>query len=142
MYGKIDKEKCFVKIETMVSKYMWEMRKGNKDVEEEDSEYKTRRKKGQQCREGKRKSQLHIPETMNEKEEEEEGREETYCKFERESHQNTPNPLSPTNTPTSDQPENASTLETQSQPEGDTQHRSNHHTQTVSNRNAKNDEKG
>ena len=78
---------------------------------------------------------------MNEKEEEEEGREETYCKFERESHQNTPNPLSPTNTPTSDQPENASTLETQSQPEGDTQHRSNHHTQTVSNRNAKNDEK-
>ncbi len=51
MYEKIDKEKCFVKIETMVSKYMWEMRKGNKDVEEEDSEYKTRRKKGQQSRE-------------------------------------------------------------------------------------------
>ena len=81
-----------------------------------------------------------LPETMNKKEEEEEGRKETHSKFKRESHQNTPNPLSPTNTPTSDQQEIATTLETQSQPEADTQHRSNHHTQTVSNRNAKNDD--
>ena len=96
MYEKIDKVKCFVKIETIVSKNMWEMRKGNKEVEEEDSEYKTRRKKGQQSREGKRKSQVHIPETMNEKEEKEEEREETHSNFKRESHQNTPNPSSPT----------------------------------------------
>ena len=65
---------------------MWEMKKGNKEVGEEDSEYKTRRKKGQQSREGKRKGQVRKPETMNKTEEEEEGREETHSKFEREPH--------------------------------------------------------
>ena len=39
-FENIDKKKCIVEIETMVTKYMWDMRSRNKE-EEEDSEYVT-----------------------------------------------------------------------------------------------------
>ena len=139
IYEKIDKEKCFVEIETMVSKYMWEMRKRNKEEEEEESECRTRRTKGRQSRESRR--QIRIPETIIEDEEEIEGREETHPKYEREPRLNTPHPLSPTITPRPRSPESATTSETETETEADTQHRNNHHKQTVGNGTAENDEK-